>query len=250
MVSRPRIAVIGAGPGGLTLARILHCAGIASRRSSRRRRMLERPQGGTLDLHADDGQLRAEARAGSRPNSAALPATRTRAAGSATSTVRCCSPTTMPPTVTGPRWTAPRSGNPACVAARRRRPLGPRVARGASKATARSRSSSRTRPRARSISWSELTAPGRACVRFIGLRAAIYRHHFHRVRHRRCGRTPPGARSAGQPRQARRRGRRPRPDRDTQRQRSSPRLRHFSASRAIGLRGPSISPRPQRSARG
>jgi 2-polyprenyl-6-methoxyphenol hydroxylase-like FAD-dependent oxidoreductase len=57
MVALPRIAIIGAGPGGLMLARILHCAGIAATVFEKETHALERPQGGTLDLHVEDGQL-------------------------------------------------------------------------------------------------------------------------------------------------------------------------------------------------
>jgi len=52
-----RIAIIGAGPAGLTLARILHLAGIAAVVFEREAHALARPQGGTLDLHAESGQL-------------------------------------------------------------------------------------------------------------------------------------------------------------------------------------------------
>ncbi|KJC40497.1 salicylate hydroxylase [Bradyrhizobium sp. LTSP885] len=58
-----RIAIVGAGPGGLTLARLLHAAGIDARVFERETCATERPQGGTLDLHAESGQL-ALARAG------------------------------------------------------------------------------------------------------------------------------------------------------------------------------------------
>jgi 2-polyprenyl-6-methoxyphenol hydroxylase-like FAD-dependent oxidoreductase len=52
-----RIAIVGAGPGGLTLARLLHITGIPATVFERETSATERPQGGTLDLHVDSGQL-------------------------------------------------------------------------------------------------------------------------------------------------------------------------------------------------
>lgn len=50
-----RIGIIGGGPGGLTLARILSLRGIHARVFERDAHPLERPQGGSLDLHEGSG---------------------------------------------------------------------------------------------------------------------------------------------------------------------------------------------------
>ncbi|BCJ55017.1 monooxygenase [Actinoplanes sp. NBRC 14428] len=52
-----RISIIGAGPGGLTCARILQRHGIPVTVYDRDTDVHARNQGGSLDLHADDGQL-------------------------------------------------------------------------------------------------------------------------------------------------------------------------------------------------
>jgi 2-polyprenyl-6-methoxyphenol hydroxylase-like FAD-dependent oxidoreductase len=52
-----RISIIGAGPGGLTCARILQRHGIAVTVYDRDAGAGARNQGGSLDLHADDGQI-------------------------------------------------------------------------------------------------------------------------------------------------------------------------------------------------
>jgi 2-polyprenyl-6-methoxyphenol hydroxylase-like FAD-dependent oxidoreductase len=56
MKSPFRIAIIGGGPGGLMLARLLQCRGITARVFERDAHAGERPQGGSLDLHAGTGQ--------------------------------------------------------------------------------------------------------------------------------------------------------------------------------------------------
>jgi 2-polyprenyl-6-methoxyphenol hydroxylase-like FAD-dependent oxidoreductase len=52
-----RIAVVGGGPGGLTCARILQRHGLAVTVYDRENGPDARDQGGTLDLHAEDGQV-------------------------------------------------------------------------------------------------------------------------------------------------------------------------------------------------
>lgn len=52
-----RIAIVGGGPGGLTLARVLQLHGISSTVFEREVSASARPQGGTLDMQSDTGQV-------------------------------------------------------------------------------------------------------------------------------------------------------------------------------------------------
>jgi 2-polyprenyl-6-methoxyphenol hydroxylase-like FAD-dependent oxidoreductase len=56
-MTKPRIGIVGGGPGGLTLARILHVHGIDAVVFEREARATERPQGGSLDMHEESGQF-------------------------------------------------------------------------------------------------------------------------------------------------------------------------------------------------
>ncbi|PTL75481.1 NAD(P)/FAD-dependent oxidoreductase [Vitiosangium sp. GDMCC 1.1324] len=53
----PRIAIIGGGPGGLVLARVLQMRGLTPTVFEQEASPTARPQGGTLDMHADSGQV-------------------------------------------------------------------------------------------------------------------------------------------------------------------------------------------------
>lgn len=56
----PSIAIVGGGLGGLTLARILHVHGVSATVFEGEALSSARPQGWSLDLHADTGQLAIE----------------------------------------------------------------------------------------------------------------------------------------------------------------------------------------------
>lgn len=55
-----RIAIIGGGPGGLMLARLLQRQGKCPVVLERDRHAEERPQGGSLDMHDETGQYAME----------------------------------------------------------------------------------------------------------------------------------------------------------------------------------------------
>lgn len=74
MATGRRIGIVGGGPGGLMLARLLQLAGAEVAVFERDAHADERPQGGSLDLHAETGQramrlagLEAEFAAAARP---------------------------------------------------------------------------------------------------------------------------------------------------------------------------------------
>lgn len=57
MKETPRIAIVGGGPGGLLAAQVLHGHGLAATVYDADTAVDSRDPGGTLDLHADSGQI-------------------------------------------------------------------------------------------------------------------------------------------------------------------------------------------------
>ena len=57
MMTHPRITIIGAGPGGLLCARVLQQRGLEVSVYDADASAAARNQGGTLDLHANMGQI-------------------------------------------------------------------------------------------------------------------------------------------------------------------------------------------------
>ncbi len=56
-ITKPTIAIVGAGPGGLILARLLHLSSIPFTLYESEPHRYSREQGGSLDLHEESGQL-------------------------------------------------------------------------------------------------------------------------------------------------------------------------------------------------
>jgi len=56
MEKKLRIGIVGGGPGGLVLARVLQVQGVQAAVFEREQHSAVRPQGGSLDMHAESGQ--------------------------------------------------------------------------------------------------------------------------------------------------------------------------------------------------
>jgi flavin-dependent dehydrogenase len=104
-MSPGRIAIIGAGPGGLTLARILHISGLDVVIYEREAFGGVRPQGGSHDIHADSGLYALKWQICSRDFNESH-ATKTKKSAFIANTRNCYSWTMRLPEKTVQKWTA------------------------------------------------------------------------------------------------------------------------------------------------
>ena len=89
ILKKPRIAIVGAGPGGLAFARTLHIHGVDAALFEREQFSSARPQGGSLDMHAESGKYAIAVCGADALSSSASRGMKTRRVASTTSTATC-----------------------------------------------------------------------------------------------------------------------------------------------------------------